>query len=206
MIPNLITLDPKVTGPGTFYKLMIGGIIPRPIAWVSTVSLAGRTNLAPFSFFNGVASNPPSLMFSVARKNDGSFKDTLRNILETREFVVNLASEPQLEVMHATSKEFPYGESEFGACDLKPLPSTVVKPPRVEGSPLQFECRLLNTLDVGTGKGGSTIVVGEIVQAHILEAAWQNGHVLHDVLRPVARLGGPTYALLGKTLDLKRPE
>src|SRR6185503_2724433 len=121
-------IDPAATAPRDFYRLMIGCIVPRPIAWVSSVSPRGVPNLAPFSFFNGVAANPPTLIFSPVNRRDGSKKDTVLNIEKTPEFVVNVVSFDQAAPMNACSEEFPYETSEFEKCGLTPLASEKVKP------------------------------------------------------------------------------
>src|ERR1041385_6890840 len=134
------------------YRLMIDCIVPRPIAFVSTLSAEGVGNLAPFSFFNGVSSEPPTLVFSISRKRDGGKKDTLVNIESTPQFVVNLVTEPMAAPMHQTSADYPYGVDEMAKVGLTPVPSTRVRPPRVGESPVQMECELFSLHEIGPPK------------------------------------------------------
>lgn len=203
----MTTLDPEKIPPADMYKLMIGAIVPRPIAFVSTASEKGQVNLAPFSFFTGVSSNPPCLVISVARRSDGEKKDTLKNIEETEEFVVNTASEWLVEPLVHCAADYPYGVDEMATVGLTPLPSVKVKPPRVKEAAVQFECKSVGTLEIGEGAAGSaTLVVGHIVLAHIDSALYKDGKVDTTGLKPVARLGGPTYSLLGTTFDIPIPK
>lgn len=207
---EMTSLDPdQMQGP-ELYRVMIDAIIPRPIAFVSTTSPSGIGNLAPFSFFNGVSSQPPCLMFSVSRRRmpDGSAmkKDTLVNIEATGEFVVNMVSEAIAKPMHQTSADYPYGVDEMAKVGLTPLPSLKVRPPRVKESPLHFECALYKTLEIGDGSpGSSTIVVGRIIHVHVRSDAYENGRLLVRKLQPISRLGGTSYAKIGEIFDLPRP-
>src|SRR5436190_5697727 len=135
-------LDFNGLKPRDAYAWMISTIMPRPIAWVSTVSLDGKTNLAPFYFIQGVTSNPPTLMFVPVNTRDGMKKDTVRNIEQVPEFVVNIVSYELAEQMNATSTMLPYGESEFERFGIAPTASSVVRPPRVAAAPVAFECTL----------------------------------------------------------------
>ncbi|MDH3522041.1 MAG: flavin reductase family protein [Acidobacteriota bacterium] len=182
------------------YKLLIGTIVPRPIAVVATVSPDGRPNLAPFSFFCGVGSNPMTLAFCPGNKPDGSDKDSLRNCLPpaeggTGEFVVNVATEGWRLQMAAAAESLPYGESEFDLAGLTPLPSRLVAPPRVAESPVAYECRTLQVIRTNPGApAAGNLVLGEIVCAHVadglVDEAW---HVDQDVLQAIGRMGGPEY-------------
>jgi len=196
---KMIEIDPKQAGTSALYRLLIGAVVPRPIAWVSTKSTAGVTNLAPFSFFNGVSSNPPCLMISVARKPDGTLKDTWINIRDTKEFVVNLAGDWMVNPLHQTSAPYPFGVNEMSVVGLHPVSSIKVKPDRVDESAVQFECRLYKTIDIGEGGAGSaTLIVGEILWAHVNESVWDNGKIKIEKLCPLSRLGGRFY---GRTSD-----
>ncbi len=190
----------------SIYKLMIGAIVPRPIAFVSTISDQGIGNLAPFSFFNGVSSHPPCLVFSVTRKSNGEKKDTLRNIEQTRGFVVNSVSDWMVEAMNQTSAEYPYGVDEMLKVGLTPLPSLKIKPARVQESAVQMECELLKTVEIGeSGPGSAELVVGRILAMHVREDVYSEGTILVEALRPVSRLGGPHYSRLGELFTLPRP-
>ena len=157
---NRMTIDPATIDTRTTYKLMIGMIVPRPIAFVSTVSAAGVLNLAPFSFFTGLGANPPAVCFCPSNRADGSHKDTLVNIEATGEFVVNMVSEAIAEQMNLTSGEYPPDVDEFALSGLTPTPSQAVKPPRVRESPAAMECRLLQVVRISPLPDGGNLVIG----------------------------------------------
>lgn len=206
-VQEMSSFDAKDISQRDLYKFMIGGIVPRPIAFVSTISAQGQLNLAPFSFYNGVSSNPPCVVFSITRNNDDSKKDTLKNIEETKELVINSVAEWMAEPMNHCSANFPHGVSEFEKSGLTPLKSDRVKPPRVKESPLQFECTLEKLVEIGDGTVGSaTLVIARILKVHVHKPAFQNGHVILDELKPIARLGGIGYARVTDTFELARPE
>jgi flavin reductase (DIM6/NTAB) family NADH-FMN oxidoreductase RutF len=200
------SLDLSVIDQATAYKLMVSSIAPRPIAFISTRNAAGVGNLAPFSFFNGVASDPATLMFAITRNGDGSKKDTLRNIEETKQFVVNSVEENIAEAMNQASALYPYGVDEMAKVGLTPLPSLKVAPPRVAESAIHFECELYDSLEVGEGgRGSSVIIVGRILMMHFSERVLLDGKFIPEEFKPISRLGGPNYARLGKLFTLKRP-
>lgn len=174
------------------YKLMIGSIVPRPIAFVSTVSKDGIRNLAPFSFFNGVCSNPPTIMFApVRRSSDGEIKDTVRNIQDTKQFVINIVSEDFAQQMVATSTEFAPEVDEFEAADLTPVDSQKVIAPRVGEARVSFECELQQIVEIGDGSPGSGFAVfGTIVLFHIADELYEYGRINLRKLNPVGRLAG----------------
>jgi flavin reductase (DIM6/NTAB) family NADH-FMN oxidoreductase RutF len=189
------------------YKLITGLIVPRPIGWVSTQNPDGQPNLAPFSFFNGICSNPPSLLFCPGvRGTDLSVKDTLNNIRASGEFVVNVVNQTLLEAMNITATENPPEINEFSEAGLTPIPATKVNVPRVAESPASFECTLLNIVQVGDGgKGAAWVVIGEIVYLHAHEGIIdENYYVDTRALDPVGRLAGPNYANLGDILEVQR--
>ncbi len=199
-------IDPEsLTGPDR-YKLLIGGIVPRPVAWVSTVSptladgSVGRLNLAPFSFFNGVSSTPMLIMFCPANKPDGAEKDTLRNCKPlaeggTGEFVINVVTEAHERQMARCAEPLPYGESEFEAFDLTPVASSKVRPPRVEGAPLAFECVTHQVLRFGQGvPGAGNMVIGRIVRVWAADGLVnERFHVDPAKLLTIGRMGGLEY-------------
>ncbi|MSU70373.1 MAG: flavin reductase family protein [Opitutaceae bacterium] len=202
MLLDFSQLPPTVT-----YGWMISTILPRPIAWVSTVSADGRTNLAPFSFFQGISSNPPTLMFVPVNKRDGAKKDTLRNIEQVPEFVVNLVSFPLAEQMNATAALLPYGESEFEEYQIASARSERVRPPRVAAAPVAFECTLHSVVPIGEGPLAAYVVFGRILVAHVNDA------VLGDDGRPdpakldlIGRLGGESYTRTTERFVLTRPD
>ncbi len=189
------------------YRLIIGSVVPRPIAFVSTMNKQGQVNLAPFSFFMGVSSNPPCLAFSVSRKPSGEKKDTLRNIEETGDFVINTASEWLIEPLVHTAADFPYGVDEMAKVGLTPIASKMVKPPRVREAAVQFECALHHLLQIGDGTAGSAeLIVGKILYLHVQKTAYQNGRILLSETKPVSRLGGTSYAKLGELFDIPIPK
>ena len=163
-------LDFTQLAPRDAYAWMIGTILPRPIAWVSTISVEGKTNLAPFSFFQGVTSNPPTLMFVPVNTRDGAKKDTVRNIEQVAEFVVNLVPFALAEKMNATSATLPYGESEFEKFGIASQPSERIRPPRVAAAPVAFECALDRIVNIGDGPLAAHVVFGRILLAHVSDA------------------------------------
>lgn len=185
------------------HRWMVSSIIPRPIAFVSTISPNGVTNLAPFSYFNGVSSDPPVVTIAVTWRRSGE-KDTLRNIEATGELVINIVTENIAAQMNTTSGDYPYEVSEFELAGLTPLPSQLVKPPRVAESPVHFECRLLQVVRVG--EPATAIVLAEIVLVHADESVLTNGAPDPHKLQPVARLGGNLYSTLGDLFEMERPK
>ncbi len=202
-----MVIDPETTGPQNIYKLMVGVIVPRPIAFVSTVDAEGHRNLAPFSFFTAVSANPPVIAFSpMIRGSDSCRKDTLRNIEATREFVVNIVSEDFAEAMNKTSPEFPPEVDEFEISGLTPLASELVRPARVAESRIHMECRLLQVIHVSPKPLGGSIVLGEVLRFHIADEVILDYKIDPDKLRPIARMGGPTYARTTDRFNMDRPK
>jgi len=199
-------IDPTKQTQRENYKLMIGSILPRPIAFVATISASGRLNLAPFSFFTGITSQPPTICFAPSRRaEDGGKKDTLRNIEETGEFVVNVVTEAIATQMNETATEFPPEVDEFTASGLTPIPSQIVRPPRVKESPINMECKLYRTIDIGPeAAGGGTLVIGEIILFHIADELYHEGRIDTERLRPLGRLAGSDYTTLGKRISMER--
>ena len=193
-------LDPRSLTASDVYRFLISAVVPRPIAFVSTVSADGVTNLAPFSYFNAVSSEPPLVAIAISDR-EGDPKDTLRNIREMKEFVVNVVSEPLLDAMVNTAGDWPRATSEFGPSGLTPAPSLRVRAPYVAESPLQLECRLHSEIPLGN----SVLVVGEVVLARVGDDVLTDGRVDAAKLAPVGRLGGEFYAPLGPILKRKRP-
>ncbi|MFZ4430679.1 MAG: flavin reductase family protein [Phycisphaerales bacterium] len=192
------------------YKLMIGAIAPRPIALVSTRSVDGRDNLAPFSFFSGVGSDPMLLLFCPANKSDGTEKDSLRNAKPraeggTGEFVVSVVPERLAASMALAAEPLPHGESEFDLTGLAAAPSSVVGPPRVAASPVSFECVTRQVIRTNPGvPSGGNIVIGEVVHVHVDDAAINERlHLNPDVLDLVGRLGGLSYCRTRDRFDLR---
>lgn len=199
-------LDFTTLRPREAYSWMIGTIMPRPIAWVSTISVEGKTNLAPFSFFQGVTANPPTLMFVPVNKRDGTKKDTVRNIEQVPEFVVNLVSFALAEQMNATSTMLPYGESEFQAFGIAPAVSDRVRPPRVAEAPVAFECTLDRFVHLGEGPLAANVVFGRIQVMHVADGVMgADGMPDPGKLDLIGRMGGETFARTRERFDLERP-
>jgi len=200
-------VDPGAAGTLNVYKLMIGAIVPRPIAFVSTISAEGVPNLAPFSFFTGVSANPPVIAFSPMRRGaDGGRKDTLNNIEATKEFVVNIVSEEFADKMNACSEEFSPEVDEFHVSGLTPVPSDLVRPPRVKESHVNMECRLVQVVHVSEKPLGGSIVLGEVVRFHLDDAIVDNFRIDPAKLRAFGRMGGNTYARTTDRFEMTRPK
>jgi flavin reductase (DIM6/NTAB) family NADH-FMN oxidoreductase RutF len=187
------------------YKLMTGAIVPRPIGWVSSLNAAGKPNLAPFSYFNAVSADPPTLMFSGGAHTPDRRKDTVRNVEETGEFVVNIVTEQLAEAMNATAVVAPRGVDEFSYAGVTPAPSRTVAVPRVAESPVHFECRVAHIYQVREGADASTVVFGRIQHIHVDDRLLDGTKIDTAALRPLARLGGPQYAGLAEIFTLERP-
>ena len=188
------------------YKLLTGLIIPRPIAWVSTINDEGIPNLAPFSYFNAVGDDPPHVMISISRGGHLS-KDTLNNILSNNEFVVNLVTEELADKMNSTAHPLQPHESEFEFADVLAGISSKVQPPLVAESPVSMECVLVHHYNLEQHKnGGSTIIIGRVVQFHVQEGILDDKfHVNVENYKPISRLAGANYAKLGELFTIKRP-
>lgn len=201
-----IDLDPATLTAHETYRLLIGGILPRPIAWVSTVSPDGTRNLAPFSFFTIICEAPPTICFAPVRKADGTKKDTLRNIEATGEFVVNVVGEEHVPAMSHSAATVAPEVDEFTLAGLDVMPSTVVRPPRVAGVPVAYECRLSQVIHVGgDNPGAGSLVIGTVVRIHVAAEAWRNGRIDIDVARQVGRAAGDDYVRTRDRFALRRP-
>ncbi|MFA6093701.1 MAG: flavin reductase family protein [Elusimicrobiota bacterium] len=186
--------DTESLSLGKRYHILTALIQPRPIAWVSTCGTDGSVNLAPFSFFTGITANPMTVCFAPVRDREGRKKDTLRNIEETREFVVNIAVESLGEKMVQTSARYPYGVSEFSQAGLTPAACIRVKPPRVSESPACMECVLSRIVEISEGPAGGSLVIGRVVHAHIDDALLEDRRLPHGKLRTLGRLEEDWYA------------
>lgn len=198
-------IDPLEIDQKSIYKLLTGAVIPRPIGWISSVSASGIPNLAPFSFFNAVGDDPPHVMFSTVRSNDSN-KDTLNNVLATKEFVVNMVTEDTVERMNRTAETVAPDVNEFELAGLTPIASLKVKPARVKESPITMECELVHHYTLENHKyGGATIIIGRIVMFHIDESVLLDNYKINlETYKPVARLAGSNYAKLGEIFSIKR--
>ena len=187
------------------YKLLTGSIIPRPIGWISSISEDGINNLAPFSYFNMLGDDPPHVMFSTRRDNDKN-KDTLNNVLATKQFVVNMVTEDVVEQMNTTSQNIPADESEFDLANLTPIPSIKVKPMRVKESKIHFECELVHHYFLeGHQQGGACVVIGRIVMMHFDDQVLLEDYKINlETYKPVSRLAGSNYSKIGEMFSIKR--
>ncbi|MEM7354236.1 MAG: flavin reductase family protein [Acidobacteriota bacterium] len=204
-------LDPEKLPVIERYKLLIGGVVPRPIAFVSTISLRGEVNLAPFSFFNGVGSDPMTMLFCPANKLDGSEKDTLINAKPAEEggvgeFVVHAATEDLARQVAGAAEELPYGDSEVELTGLSTVPSRVVRPPRIAESPIAFECVTTQVIRTnGDAPLGGNVVLGRVVHIHLRDdLVDERRRIDPDRLQAIGRMGGTGYATTRDRFDLPR--
>jgi flavin reductase (DIM6/NTAB) family NADH-FMN oxidoreductase RutF len=213
----MLSINPADSQARQVYKLMTGIIVPRPVALVSTLDRNGVPNLAPFSFFTGVGSNPPTVLFCPVVRSaavgsadaDGLpdlRKDTLRNVEETGEFVINVVNEAISDAANATAAEVPPDVDEFVLSGLTPRASEVVRPARVAESPAQMECKLLQVIYTSRQPGAGVIVLGEIVRFHVLESLVDDFRVDPDGLDAVGRMAGNTWVRTRDRIELVRPK
>ena len=199
-------IDPAAESPRDFYFRMVSLITPRPIAWVSTISNEGIPNLAPYSFFNGISASPPSVVFSPVNRPDGSKKDTVVNIEQNGEFVINSVSREIAEKMNLTAGDYGYEENEFDVAGLTQMESRTVKPYRVAESSASFECELIQIVNVGEGPLAANLVIGKIKHLHIRDEVLDDrGRVDPEKLDNVGRLGGSLYSTTRDRFEIQRP-
>lgn len=202
---DFTTLTSAEREPRDNYKTLISCVVPRPIALVSTISADGIPNLASFSFFNGVCARPPAVMFAPATKRDGGQKDTIANLREVGEFVINVVPYEIRAAMNQTSYPYPREVNEFDASGLTPLPSRLVRPSRVVQSPIHLECKLIQIVPVGDGRLSTSICIGEVLCFHVAA-----GYLLEDdtadieKLDLIGRLGGDDYCTTRDRFSLPR--
>jgi len=199
-------LDFSALAPLERYRWLASTITPRPIAWVSTQSPEGISNLAPFSFFQVISDDPPTLMVNVNHRADGGLKDTLLNVQATGELVIQLVSFAQAEAMNASAAVLPYGISEFEQCGIASLPSQQVTPPRVAGAAVAFECRVAQIQAYPADKPNCHLIFAEVLLAHIDDAVLnEQGRIDAHKLDLVGRLGGMAYTRTRDTFEMQRP-
>ena len=206
-------VSPSDLSHSELYGILLNTVAPRPIAWVSTVSAAGQPNLAPFSFFNCVCVDPPLLAFAPGLRRTkephvsrGEAKDTLRNIRETSEFVVNIVTYELREAMNVTSGEYDASVNEFELAKVTPRPSKIVRPPRVAESPVNFECRLHQIIDFSPAPTSSSLVIGEIVSIHMNDTHIKEGRLDRNSLDLIGRMGGVQYTKTTQRFEMVRPK
>tara|TARA_R110000868_G_scaffold376060_3_gene640821 strand:- start:1730 stop:2362 length:633 start_codon:yes stop_codon:yes gene_type:complete len=187
------------------YKFLIGSILPRPIAWVSTLNEDGTNNLAPFSFFTAVSAKPMIIAFSpMIRSSTGDLKDTAKNILAHKQFVINFVTEELAPKANATSAELPYGQDEFAHAGLTPLASESIKAMRVAESPIQFECVYRDHLSYGEQAGAGMIITGEVLKVHVNETLLDGDKINTARFNPVGRGAGNDWFRCKDTFEMER--
>jgi len=186
------------------YGILIGSVLPRPIAWVSTMDLAGNLNLAPFSYFTAVCPQPMTLAFCPGVHANGQKKDTWRNIEQVPEFVINITNEETAERMNLSATVLPYGQSEFEWAQVTPAASQTIQVPRVAEAPIAFECKLQRIVVVSEAPGGGAAIFGEVQCIYIRDDIYQEGNVNREILRPIGRLSGAGYTRTHDTFEMKR--
>lgn len=201
-------INPNEIPHSSVYKLLIGSVLPRPIGWISSLSADGRPNLAPFSFFNVVCPKPPTVIFCpLVRGTDGKTKDTLNNVRATNEFVVNIVTEELAQAMNLSSIEAPPEMDEFVYAGVTPSPSARVRPPRVQESPVHFECRVRQIVEISSAPGGGSIVIGEILHIHVDERVLTGADKINlGALKPIGRLAGSGYVRVTDVFEMERPK
>ena len=196
----------KDISPNTAYKLLVSTVLPRPIAFVTSINANGRLNAAPFSFFNAMGSEPPVVVLGFQPNADGSQKDTPNNILETKEFVVNIVDEPLAPQMNMCAGALPADVDEIALAGLETVPSIGITPPRLKASPVSLECKFMNDMPL---KGGGRIIAGEVIHFHVRDNIITSLDPLRidiDKLAPISRLNGPMYGRITDQFKIARPK
>ncbi|ARK29859.1 flavin reductase family protein [Halalkalibacter krulwichiae] len=202
----MLSIDPSAQTERENYKFLIGSIIPRPVAFVTTVSADGTLNGAPFSYFNIVSSNPPMISISVQRTG-GRQKDTARNINDLKEFVVHIVDNQNVKQINQTAASLPSDESELELANLTPVKSTNISVPGIKEAKIRMECTLEHSLQLGEGdKQSCDFIIGKVVRFHIDENIYENGRIDANGLGAVSRLAGNDYAKIGEVFSLERPK
>lgn len=187
------------------YKFLIGSIIPRPIAVISTRNIDGTNNLAPFSFFTAVSASPMIVAFCpLIRSSDGEFKDTVKNILREKEFVLNFCTEENYSKVNLASTELPYGEDEFAFAGLTPIDSDLIQAKRVKESPVQFECVFRDMLCYGKTPGSGSLITGEVKLVHVDEKIMKDGKIQTELLKAVGRGAGNDWFKTDSRFQVER--
>jgi flavin reductase (DIM6/NTAB) family NADH-FMN oxidoreductase RutF len=199
------SIDPVDISEQDNYKFLIGSIIPRPIAFVTTLSEKGVLNGAPFSYFNIVTSKPPMVSISVQRLN-GRQKDTAKNAIHEQAFVIHIADESNIEVINQTAASLPSDQSEVEIFGLTPVQSTKIHVPGVREAKIRLECTLEKSLPIGDDPISCDLLIGRVVYYHIEDYLYQNGRIHATGVHPVSRLAGSDYAKLGEIFSFERPK
>lgn len=202
----MLSIDPSNNTERENYKFLIGSVIPRPIAFVTTLSKDGIMNGAPFSYFNIVSSNPPMISLAIQRK-EGKPKDTTRNIMDLKEFVVHIVDEENVEKINITAANLPPEQSEIELAKLNSINSEKVTVPGVKEAKIRMECTLEHVIALGDDESpGSDLIIGKIIQFHIKDELYENGRIDHKGLGAVSRLAGHNYAKIGEVFSIERPK
>ncbi|MEC1524226.1 flavin reductase family protein [Neobacillus niacini] len=202
----MLSIDPSKVTERENYKFLIGSIVPRPIAFVTSMSGAGILNGAPFSYFNIVSSNPPMISLAIQRAA-GRQKDTARNIIELKEFVVHIVDENNVEEINKTAASLPPNESEIELTNLTPVESVKITVPGVKEAKIRMECTLEHSVELGDQDApGVDLIIGKVVQFHIEEDIYQKGRIDPMGLGAVSRLAGTNYAKIGEIFSIERPK
>lgn len=203
---SLLSIDPASLSERENYKFLIGSIIPRPIAFVTTISKDGVLNGAPFSYFNIVSSNPPMISLSIQRSS-GRQKDTARNIIESKQFVVHIVDEQNVEKINQTAANLPPEQSEIELANLTPVDSVRISVSGVKEAKIRMECILEHSLELGgSNTPGCDFIIGKVVQFHIENDIYENGRIDPRGLTAVSRLAGNNYAKIGEIFEIERPK
>ena len=203
---SLLSIDPSTNTERGNYKFLIGSIVPRPIAFVTSMSKEGILNGAPFSYFNIVSSNPPMISLAVQR-SEGKHKDTARNILQSKEFVVHIVDEKNVEKINKTAASLPPDQSEIELAELTPVESVKISVPGVKEAKIRMECSLEHSLELGgVDAPGCDLFIGKVVQFHIEKEIYENGRIDPRGLAAVSRLAGHDYAKIGEIFSIERPK
>ncbi|MDN3015915.1 flavin reductase family protein [Paenibacillus sp. BSR1-1] len=202
----MLSIDPATLSERENYKFLIGSIIPRPIAFVTTISKDGVLNGAPFSYFNIVSSNPPMISLSIQRSS-GKQKDTARNIMESKEFVVHIVDDHNVEKINKTAANLPPDESEIELANLTPVESAKISVPGVKEAKIRMECSMEHSIELGgSDTPGCDLIIGKVVQFHIDSDIYENGRIDPRRLGAVSRLAGNNYAKIGEIFEIERPK
>lgn len=197
--------NPATLDTGTVYRLLVNSIVPRPIAWISTVSTDGVANLAPYSFFTVASCNPPVLSVTQVNPRDRLSKDTLANLKATGGCVVHIVSAALADAMNATCADYPPGVSEFTAAGIARVPGTTVAVDGVAQAPVRFECRLRQVIEISAEPSGGTMMLLDVVHIHVADNVLANGVIDPQLLDAVGKMGGNGYAWTRERFDLARP-
>jgi flavin reductase (DIM6/NTAB) family NADH-FMN oxidoreductase RutF len=198
-------IDPKTLNRRDMHEMLMAMIMPRPIAWVSTVNENGVFNLAPFSQFTSVSLRPPIVCLAIGWNRDGRKKDTLENIEVSKDFVINVVDESLAQAMNQTSAEYPAGADEFREVGLTAVKSDIVKAPILGESPLSMECKVTQIMQFGQRPDGGYLVLGEVVRFHVRDELYINGEIDVSRLKHVGRLGEQLYCRIGDAFRMERP-